>query len=99
MDLKGVQHGFLYSKGQFTTIDVPAADVTQAFGISGNGSVVGGYGMPSRQGFLFNHGRFTPIDVPGAFRTSAHAINAQGVIVGSFLGGTPFRTRGFVLTP
>jgi serine/threonine-protein kinase len=97
-DSAGV-HGFLFMNNHFTTIDAPGATDTQAFRVNARGTIVGAYGFPSRHGFLLRKADFTPIDVPGAFRTEVTAINAFGVIVGSYLGGTPTKVRGFLLTP
>jgi uncharacterized membrane protein len=36
-------HGFVFSKGVFTTLDVPGAAGTVAFGINDAGDIVGGY--------------------------------------------------------
>ena len=47
----GKQHGFLLSRGQFTTIDVPGAVSTSANGISPSGEVVGNYTAPYTHGF------------------------------------------------
>src|SRR5689334_20912627 len=45
-DAVGVQHGFLLSRGQFTTIDFPGALATVARGISPTGAIVGQYTAP-----------------------------------------------------
>jgi len=37
----GAPHGFLYSGGTFTTLDVPGSLLTQAFGINDSGEIVG----------------------------------------------------------
>ena len=39
----GGSHGFLYSGGTFTTVDVPGASSTAAYGISASGQIVGSY--------------------------------------------------------
>jgi uncharacterized membrane protein len=83
----GGQHGFLLSKGVFTTIDVPGASGTVAFGINPGGDIVGffavGSGSTSQlHGFLLSKGVFTTIDVPGMSETLAFGINPQGDIVG-----------------
>src|SRR5215469_6023323 len=42
IDAKNVSHGFIRSRhGKYTTIDVPGAAGTQAFGINDEGKVVG----------------------------------------------------------
>jgi probable HAF family extracellular repeat protein len=37
------EHGFLLSRGTFTTIDVPNGNFTNAFGINERGQIVGRY--------------------------------------------------------
>jgi probable HAF family extracellular repeat protein len=96
-------HGFLYSSGVFTPIDVPGASGgTWALGISATGQIVGyfdnGAGV---HGFLDTGGVFTTIDVPGASYTDVDGINATGQMVGYFVnsGGHGFLDMGGVLTP
>ena len=40
-DVPGTLHGFLFDKGNFTTIDVPGATTTAASGINGFRQIVG----------------------------------------------------------
>src|SRR3990172_1130518 len=81
----------------FTTIDVPGAIFSDAFGISAQGDIVGQFGDGTGQhGFLLRQGSFTTIDVPGATGTSAAGINPQGDIVGVYAAGGTF-DRGFLL--
>jgi len=51
-------HGFLLSKGEFTTIDFPGADVvsTQARGINPRGDIVGFYVSKDASGVSHTHG-------------------------------------------
>ena len=51
-------HGFLLSKGEFTTIDFPGADVvsTQARGINPQGDIVGFYVSKDAAGVSHTHG-------------------------------------------
>jgi len=51
-------HGFLLSKGEFTTIDFPGADVvsTQARGINPQGDIVGFYVTKDASGVSHTHG-------------------------------------------
>jgi len=82
----------------FTTIDVPGALNTQAFGINPAGQIVGDYLDSSfgQHGFLMGeHGTFTTIDVPGARSTAAFGINPAGQIVGSYLDSSS-TGHGFV---
>ena len=43
IDGNGNDHGFLLSKGTFTTIDVPGAISTDTNGINSRGDIVGDY--------------------------------------------------------
>ena len=56
--LGGVSHGYQWSGGQFTTIDVPGAIFTGAAAINPEGNVVGRYRTPDRvfHGFLWSKG-------------------------------------------
>jgi uncharacterized membrane protein len=90
------EHGFLLSKGAFTTIDVPGATFgTTASGINLEGDIVGFYSNATgTHGFLLSKGAFTTIDVPGAtFGTTASGINPEGDIVGFY--GNATGTHGF----
>jgi len=93
-DSAGVYHGFKYSNGTYTAINVPNAYETQALGINDLGDIVGAYVQGSQpnvtsHGFLLHNGAFTTIDYPGAQTgTVATGINKSGTIVGYFDGGT-----------
>ena len=67
----------------FTTIDVPSATFTRAFGINDVGQIVGAFlDARGEHGFLKDGATFTTID--GAFgSTLALGINDVGQIVGS----------------
>jgi hypothetical protein len=43
MDARKINHGFQFSGGSYTTLDVPSSADTQAFGINGSGQIVGSY--------------------------------------------------------
>jgi probable HAF family extracellular repeat protein len=95
----GQEHGFLYDRGEFTTIDVPFPGVlhTEANGINNRGQIVGVYlADTGRHGFLYDDGVFSTIDVPfvGARSTVAFGINDRGDIVGQYADGQNF--RGFL---
>jgi probable HAF family extracellular repeat protein len=85
-------HGFLWSEGTRTTIDIPGSTFTEAHGINDRGEIVGSYtdasGTP--HGFLLSKGTLTEIidpnstDVPIPF-----GIHNRGDIVGG-LGGQGF---------
>lgn len=68
----------------YTSIDVPGAVATQAFGINNAGDIVGSYTDANTQthGFLLRDGVFTTIDMPGFTQTVARGINDSGVICG-----------------
>jgi hypothetical protein len=85
------------NNGAFTTIDVPGATFTAAFGINPNGTIVGSYADSSGHGhgFVDNNGAFTTIDVPGATLTAAFGINPNGTIVGSYSPPGTVDLRGF----
>ncbi len=104
-------HGFLYSAGRFTTIDVPGAFATQASSINDSGQIVGTYvdppyldpdmlvSMPgASHGFLLSGGTFTTLDIPGATAgtTSPSGFNATGQIVGSYQDAAG--SHGFLLS-
>src|ERR1700730_2389599 len=86
-DSSGNTHGFLLSRGKFTTIDVPGAGAplyTEPYGINPQGDIVGYYSDSSGvHGFLLSKGllrkgRFTTFDVPGGEgNTFAQGINPQ----------------------
>ena len=107
-------HGFLLRRREgdddgdndaFTTIDVPGASFTGAFGINPKGSVVGVYSNATgTHGFLLRRREhdddgdddaFTTIDVPGASSTGAFGINPKGNVVGVYSSATG--THGFLL--
>jgi hypothetical protein len=94
-------HGFLLEHGRFTSIDVPGAGLTEAFGVGPNGTIVGRYGPDifSLHGFALRQGEFTTIDVPGATRSEVFDVNSSGVMVGSYLDTPPTTIRGFRRTP
>jgi probable HAF family extracellular repeat protein len=79
-------HGFLYSSGTFTEIDVPGATATFPLTINDKGQIVGFYWINENptQGFLYHDGTYTTISVPGAVRTWPQGINNLGQIVGVF---------------
>jgi uncharacterized membrane protein len=51
-DIEGSEHGYLYSDGTFTQIDVPGAIATGASGINDAGQIVGGFGTSRAHGYL-----------------------------------------------
>lgn len=69
---------------QYTTLDVPGALETQAYGIDDAGRVVGAYrDAAGWHGFRWAGGSVTTLDFPGAAYTDAFGIGPGGTIVGS----------------
>jgi hypothetical protein len=84
----------------WTTIDVPGAGKTAAFGLNGSGIVVGDYSAlsgPQAHGFSWTAGVFTLIDVQGAKSTRPLGINDASDIVGYWQDNKSGRTHGFLL--
>ena len=81
----------------FTTLDVPGAGETGAFGINDAGQVVGDFRDSSGHGFINTGGTFTTLDVPGASLTQAVGINDAGQVVGGFVDSSG--AHGFVASP
>ena len=85
----------------FTTLDVPGATSTEAFGINRHGQIVGFYADSSGvgHGFLLDPaGTFTTLDVPGATFTVAIGINGHGRIVGYYIDANSI-SHGFLARP
>jgi uncharacterized membrane protein len=97
-----IGHGFVLTKGQFITIDVPFAgsSFTQANDISAKGSIVGTWidvdGVP--HGFLAEGAKFTSIDYPGSVGTTEWGINSAGQMVGNWFDSDD-NSHGWVATP
>jgi len=78
-------HGFQFSNGNYSTIDVPGATKTYVSGINNLGDICGSYVDASgvNHGFVMSNGIVTTLDFPGATTTNAQSINDSGEIVGS----------------
>jgi len=88
-------HGFLLSKGTFTTIDVPGAFGTTARGISPEGTIVGFYlNATGFHGFLFSNDAFITINID-APQSLIFSINHAGSIVGASNHGFLLRRGAF----
>lgn len=87
------------ARPSITTIDVPGATSTRAFGINSSGTIVGAYTDASgaSHGFLLRKGEFRQIDYPGARGSQAWGINGKGQIVGRYSVGDG-KTHGFLLS-
>jgi hypothetical protein len=99
--------GFLLSKGRFTRINFPGANLTIATGINSAGQIVGAYrerepttgSEPTTgrlHGFVLSGGVFSTIDVPGAIDTYALGISPRGDVVGQYKAADG--RHGFVMT-
>jgi probable HAF family extracellular repeat protein len=90
-DTSGLNHGFLWSGGEFATIDVPEARVTAARAIGPNGEIVGTYQRVSESGNIPSHGflltaqgKFLSMDFPGHANTIPQRILADGTVLGCY---------------
>ena len=78
----------------YTTLDVPGASLTHAYGIDGD-NIVGYYiDGSSYHGFSYDGTTYTTIDVPGALQTYAWGISGDN-IVGSYIDGSGY-AHGFL---
>ena len=90
LDNSNKTHGFIYTDGNYVTLDFPGAILTQALGINASGQIVGVYvdSNSKEHSFLFKNGVFSTIDDPAATLTVAHGIDSNGNIVGILLDQT-----------
>jgi uncharacterized membrane protein len=97
-DATGHLHGFLDSRGTFTSIDVLGASNAAAYSINAAGQIVGGFfDATGEHGFLEAGNNIILLDFPGASGTEADGINAAGQIVGAWFDSTG-NVHGFVAT-
>jgi uncharacterized membrane protein len=95
-------HGFVLSKGVYTTLDDlnGVVGTTSAQGINDQGQIVGYYADNTGvHSFLLSKGVYATLDDPdavAAWGTLAYGINNQGQIVGYYGDNTGF--HGFVLS-
>jgi len=69
----------------YTTLNVPGAYITQAYGINNSGQVSGTYcDATGNHGFIKSGSTFYTFDVPGANGTYAYGINNSGQEVGYY---------------
>jgi len=90
-DRAGSARGFLYSQGNYSTIDVPGAGSagTFVYGMDAAGAIVGQYYDQANvtHGFIYRNARFTIVDDPhggvgSGEGTSLDAISPDGTIAG-----------------
>ena len=82
------RHGFLYSGGTYTTLDVPMASSTEADGINDLGHVVGTYRDSGFRfhGYIYRNGTYTTLDDPlGTVETVAQGVNNADQVVGFYI--------------
>ena len=96
------EHGFLYSNGSYSTIDIPGAGYVDPTGINDSGEIVGYYKDSSGidHGFIDLAGKIQTYDAPGAPQTIIAGVNNHGQLVGWY--GDIANSAGqfmFVATP
>lgn len=101
LDSSGVIHGYEFSGGKFTTIDVPFAGATgnTADAINNSGEIVGGWtdSGGATHAFTLIGGTFASFDYPGATLTTTLDVNNEGEIV-VFYNDTNGVGQGFLLS-
>ncbi len=101
LDSSGVSHGYEFSGGKFTTVDVPFAGATGSTddAINNSGEIVGGWTDSGgvTHGFTLIAGAYASFDYPGATFTTTLDVNNAGEIVG-FYNDTSGVGHGFLLS-
>ncbi len=79
-------YGFLYSNGEFSTINYPNSLSTMLHGINNNGQSIGQTGLADYMwhGFLYDGANFTTISYPGWPETYPFSINDTPWITGAY---------------
>src|SRR5437764_562199 len=83
------RHGFLYSRGTYTPINVPTAASTEADGINDLGHIVGTYQDSSFRfhGYIYRNGTYSTLDDPlGTGETVPQGVNNADQVVGFYIG-------------
>jgi probable HAF family extracellular repeat protein len=97
-----IGHGFVCSKGQCFSVDVPIAGAiqTQVDDINANGEMTGAYidADGVTHAFLMVGSKFTSFEFPGATSTLAWGINSAGEVVGTYHNADG-STHGFLAQP
>lgn len=89
LDSANVSHGYLFSKGQFTSFDCPGATFTGAAGITPDGDIAGRCTIGGvSHGFLLKRGRqprytVTDLGTLGGNLSFAYGVSNSGVVAGS----------------
>jgi len=88
VDSSGVGHGYVWSGGKFTTLNVPFAGATGTFpqGINNSDEVVGCWddSAENSHGFTLIGSTYASFDYPGGSQTCGFDVNNAGNIVGSY---------------
>ena len=98
-------HGYLLSKGQFTTVQYPGSTFTQALGINAHGEIAGRYMVGAvGHGFTLIDGVYASVDAPAANGTNVLGFNGTNVFaiddssdVSGFYVTLNAVTHGFIL--
>jgi probable HAF family extracellular repeat protein len=80
-------HGYVYSDGQLSILDVPGASATNMVDINDKGQIAGVYVNNGAHGFLYDHGTFYSIDPAGSAGGGGPTIvgmNDNGEVIGRF---------------
>lgn len=94
----GVQYGFSFSNGTYSTLMFPDSQFTVAFGVNNSGLVVGNFVMAAgspHEGFLFDGSTYTQLSFPGATATEIFGINDAGDLAGTWWDGNNM-AHGFI---
>jgi hypothetical protein len=105
VDAAGAEHGFLFSGGQYSTIDYPGATATEALALNNAGTpaVAGNYVDAGGRvhGFVLAGGSFHSVDANFAANLTVNGINDRGQLSGTYDTGGPLgagATYGFTGT-
>jgi len=91
----GQTQGYMIQDGVFTPFMVPDSNLTQAWDVNPDGTIVGSYRVGTTvRGFAKTGETYTTIHYPGSTVTRAFGINAGGDIVGNYVVGGV--TRAFL---
>jgi subtilisin family serine protease len=90
--------GFLFSGGQFTSIEYPGASESWAYGINNAGQIVGSYADGDAiRGYLLSNGVFSSLpDAPDSDQTWLYGITDAGQIIGEYYDAS-WNPHGFLL--
>jgi probable HAF family extracellular repeat protein len=94
-------HGFLYSGGAYTSLNVPGSLNTVLQRVNNAGQVVGNSNTSNVTpvtGFLYNGGNYTALDVPGSSVTVGEGLTSDGEVlvqtdIGAFLYNNGIYTK------